>query len=416
MRLLSIMNRTHLLLIMVVLIVWTGVLFFVMQWEVYDNIDEVLQYRKTKLVQDIRKEGKLPANSPYHDFQITLIDSNPPDKNDSYQDTLLYKSTTSFDEYRRITSYFEFDNSTYRLRMILPHLEEDELIDTLAYTLPLLAVMILLGFSIANWQINKRAWRPFYQVIEHFKTFSVDKGVVISFDRTSIKEFKELQAGVKELMARNVLVYEQQKQFTENASHEIHTPLGIIQSKIELLFQQQLTRKQGEILSELYTATTRLSKINETLLLLTRIENNQFADKSEVEVRNMVDEVIPFFDEHAAKYQIKTRVDIASSEKIYANSTLLSILVTNLLKNAFIHNKMGGEVTIRVENKTMRVINTGDASIVPVSKVFDRFFTERPGRGGLGLGLAIVKSICQVNNWDVDYHQHDSTHEVAVRY
>lgn len=417
MKLLSIINRVHILALLIVLVAWTGVLYFVLQWEVYDNIDEVLAFRKGRLIKEIIQDGAVPPNSRYHDFVIDRMVDLPVEHGDSFQDTLLFKNGRSYDEYRRITSYFEFKGAVYRLRMILPHLEQDELVDTLAYTLPALAIMILVTLSVASSQLNKFAWKPFYHILDQFRLYRIDKQNALEFNPTSIKEFKELQQGVKDLTARSTAMYLQQKQFTENASHEIQTPLAIMHSKIELLFQQPLSRKQASLLNDLYAATTRLSKINETLLLLARIENEQFSDKSSVNVQSVVTEVMPYFEEYIAQHDITTTVDIKPDEQVFANSTLFSILITNLLKNAFIHNRVHGRVGIRAENNTITVTNTGSDTEMPVGRIFDRFFTQAaPGKGGLGLGLAIVRSICEVNNWRVAYRQEKTIHEVAIQY
>jgi signal transduction histidine kinase len=415
MRLLTLTNRYYLLLLVLVLLIWSGVLYFVLQWEVYDNVDEVLSYRKRTLIENITQRGVIPSNDIYHDFVIFPVAQIPKNRKDSFQDTLLQKKR-GYDEYRKITSYFDLNGQPYRMSMILPHLEQDELIDTLAYTLPVLLVMLLIGFFLVANRLNKKLWQPFYEVLHQFEKFRIDKGTEIHFQPTHIKEFGELQAGVADLTNKSMRSYLQQKQFTENASHEIQTPLAVIQSKLELFFQQPLTEQQAGILEDLFLATRRLSKINETLLLLTRIENNQFTEKTEVNVRALVEEIIPFFIEQATKYEIETTVNIPATENIHANATVLTILITNLLKNAFIHNLKNGRVEIKVENQKLTVTNTGEALIVPTAKIFDRFFSQSPGKGGLGLGLAIAKSICEVNNWKVNYHQSENIHEISVEY
>ncbi|MFM9836873.1 MAG: sensor histidine kinase [Cyclobacteriaceae bacterium] len=416
MRLLTLTNRFYLLLLVVLLALWSAVLYFVMQWEVYDNIDEVLIYRKGKLVENIKERGVIPQNDIYHDFVVYPVDKLPAKIENAFQDTLLHKKRKSYDEYRQITSHFEMNGQAYKISMILPHLEQDELIDTIAYTLPVLLVMILIGFALVKRELNKKVWKPFYQILDQFEKFRLDKVPTMNFTPTSIKEFKELQEGVTDLTKRSRNLFLQQKQFTENASHEIQTPLAIVQSKLELIFQQPLSRKQAEILNEVFLATKRLSKINETLLLLTRIENNQFPEKSDVSVRPLVEELIPFFEEQADKYCIEATVDIAANTQIHANPTLLTILFTNLLKNAFTHNKPLGYVRILVNETGIVVTNTGESVRLQTGKVFDRFFTQSTHRSGLGLGLAIVKGICDANNWKVGYDQENDVHKISVSY
>jgi len=416
MRLLSITNRYYLGLLIVLLVVWSALLFWVLRYEVYENIDEVLVYRKNLLIDQIKKKGELPVMDSYHDFTVKEINVVPSDFKDTFQDTLVHKWRKSYDEYRRITSYFELNKKFYQVSYTLPHMEQDEMIDTMAYTLPVFLVMLLIGYSVMVTQLNKKVWRPFYSILDKFNAFSLEAAKGIDFDHASVKEFRELQQGVKDLTDRSINSYLQQKQFTENASHEIQTPLAIIQAKLELLLQDDVTKKQSEIIGDVFSAVDRLSKINETLLLLTKIENNQFPEKAEIKIKPIVDDILPYFDEQATKYNIQVDVQIENEGSVETNVTLFSILIANLLKNAFVHNLQDGRIQITAKDKIMEISNTGPELNVQPEKLFERFYTQAAGKGGAGLGLALVKGICTINHWGISYTQTDGLHKIAIDY
>jgi signal transduction histidine kinase len=416
MRLLNITNRYYIGLLVILLVAWSSLLYYVLRFEVYDNIDEVLKFRKNLLVNEIKKQGELPFVDNYHDFIIKPIEKMPVHFRDVYQDTLVHKWRKSYDEYRRITSYFELKGKPYSVSFTLPHMEEDEIIDTMAYTIPVFLVMLLVGYSIMAAQLNKKIWRPFYTILDKFKAFHIESGMKLEFDHANVKEFRELQLGVKELTNRSIEVFLQQKQFTENASHEIQTPLAIMQAKLELLFQDSMTKKQSEILGEVFNAVDRLSKINQTLLLLTKIENNQFPEKKQVQILSAVGGILPYFDEQSTKYNINVEVDISEEEILETNTTLFSILITNLIKNAFVHNLPNGKIKISARNKSIEISNTGTPLEVQPDKLFERFYTQASGKGGAGLGLALVKGICNLNQWSVSYNYVNGLHKIQVAY
>ncbi|HEV8512976.1 MAG TPA: HAMP domain-containing sensor histidine kinase [Cyclobacteriaceae bacterium] len=416
MRLLSITNRYYLGLLIILLMVWSALFYWVLQYEVYENVDEVLAYRKNLLVDQIKKNGELPIVDQYHDFVIMEVNNVPPNFKDAFQDTLVHKWRKSFDEYRRITSYFELNEKFYRVSYTLPHMEHDEMIETMAYTLPIFLAMLLIGYSVMVTQLNKRVWRPFYSILSKFNAFSLESAKGIDFDHASVKEFRELQQGVKDLTDRSINSYLQQKQFTENASHEIQTPLAIIQAKLELLLQDAVTQRQSEILEDVFLAVDRLSKINETLLLLTKIENNQFPEKSEIKIKPVIEDLLPYFDEQASKYNIQVNVEIENDESLETNGPLFSILIANLLKNAFVHNLLNGKIRICTKARVLEISNTGPELNVKPEKLFERFYTQAAGKGGAGLGLALVKGICTINHWGISYTQTDGLHKIVIDY
>ena len=416
MRLLTVTARYYFGLLFFILIAWSAILFMVLRYEVYENIDEVLVYRKTTLIENIRKDGRIPPNDKFHDFFISPVNKLPTKPIDIFSDTLLYKSKTGYDEYRKICSFFALDGNYYKLSFILPRLEQDEMIETLTFSLPIFLILFLAAYLFLINQLNKKIWSPFFEILTNLKAFKLENNSVISFADSDIYEFNELQISVKELTGRSTAIYIQQKQFTENASHEIQTPLAIIQSKLDLLFQNPLDKKQSDILMDISLAASRMSKINEALLLLTKIENHQFKDKSSVDILHVIESLLSFFEEQSSKLSIATSIEVDGGNQVKGNSILVSMLLSNLLKNAFLYNIQNGKVAIKLNENSISVSNTGNPLNVSHDKVFERFYTQASGKGGIGLGLAIVKSICSVNNWKISYSYKDGFHYFHIQF
>jgi two-component system, OmpR family, sensor kinase len=413
MRLLSLTNKYYLGLLVLLLVIWSVFLFLVLRFEVYDNVDEVLRYRKNLLIQKIQETGKLPVQDGFQDFAISPMKGVFLSK-DEYSDTLVHKWRNSYDEYRKVNSAFVLEGETYSLMVMLPRLENDEMIDTLVYTVPVFLLLSIIGFSILVKRLNSIVWKPFYHLLEAFKSFRLDAEPQLAFDHSRIDEFNELQNGMKELMVRSREDYQRQRQFTENASHEIQTPLSIIQAKIEMMFQNPMEEKQSQNLDQIYNAAERLSSINQTLLMLAKIENQQFAVTIKVNVLTIVRELLAYFEEQAEKYQIKIELKIAEDVQVVANRDLFFILMMNLLKNAFMHNTQAGYITVSANRSVFIVENSGLPTEVSPDKIFDRFYTQSPKKGGVGLGLAIVKGIATENNWKIEYHQMETLHRITI--
>ncbi len=421
MKLLTVTTRYYLLLFFLILGVWSLVFYFVLKGQVYQNSDEVLLNRKNQILSIVRRTRQIPApDDPYNDFVIhpltrTRISSLP--RNDQYSDTLIYEPTDQeFDEYRKLKTAFTLQGQPYEVVIFKPRLESTEMINTLSITLPLLYVVLVIGLVVTSRKLSKSIWQPFYTALLQLQQFRIDQESPLALPATSIEEFKELQESVTELTGRSQEMYGQQKQFIENASHEIQTPLAIIQSKLELLLQHPINEQQAAILSDIGSATERLSKLNSALLLLSKIENNQFTDRTSVLLKPMVEQILTYFEEQAEKYQLLVKVDIPEDAHVHTNPALAEILLTNLIKNAFVHNITGGRVQIRVMNRTIHIENSGEPLEVPAYTLFKRFHKQSNTKGGLGLGLAIVKAICQVNKWKVQYTYQNKSHQMLVSY
>ena len=277
-------------------------------------------------------------------------------------------------------------------------------------------ILILVGFILLNRRISKLLWQPFYNSLERIRSFDLNQQRPLSFETTDIDEFKELNQSLEKLVSGNIAAYNQQKEFADNASHELQTPLAIIQSKLELLLQvDTLTDKQYNVVEDALKALARVSRVNKNLLLLTKIENSQFMDKEKIALSDLLTTTVMMFqnfsDEKNVLLELKTQAEVA----IEGNRALVEVLLNNLLMNAIRYSQANTTVSINLSNDRLVIANDGTAPL-QTFQLFKRFATATSESPGTGLGLALVQQICTRYNWNVQYNFQDSRHIFSITF
>lgn len=279
-----------------------------------------------------------------------------------------------------------------------------------------LLVLMLIGFILINRKLSKEVWDPFYTILEKLKSYQIDKDLTIDLPHSSTAEFRDLSEALVQLVNKSRDAYLSQKEFTENASHELQTPLAIFRSKLELLMQgAEITSEQAELISSLLNATDRIARLNKNLLLLSKIENRQFLSRQEVLLSSAITQTLGLYKQMALEKEIKITTHVLSEIAIKANPTLLDILLSNLISNAIRHTPAQREVKIKIENKSVTISNPGEPFNFP-NKIFDRFNRESRTAQGNGLGLAIVKKICDSDDLQITYLYSDGSHHFTVNF
>ncbi|MBD2757842.1 sensor histidine kinase [Spirosoma validum] len=309
---------------------------------------------------------------------------------------------------RQLRSTVEADGQTYLVTVSQPYYEFDELSRIMSAGvifgfLLLMALSVLVGLGLA-----RRLWRPFYGTIDQLRDFRLDTGVEPKFPDSRIREFSLLSRSLSELTQKIRQQFSLQKQFTENASHELQTPLAVASAELDFLLQsEQLTETDHAHLQRATDALIRLSQLNRSLLLLTQVENDQFSTDEMLNLSALlnqyVDEYEPFFQH---KHLVITRV-IAPDVSLRMNRQLASVLLTNLLKNASRHGTSGGFVRIELVTDTLTIQNTGNPLPFADNQLFNRFVKDPARPDSTGLGLALVKQICDRYGLPLTY-QYDS--------
>lgn len=344
---------------------------------------------------------------------------------------LLNKSLSKFSLYAgvvlavSIPVYYWAINRLWQYEMDEHHIvltpeadREDRVLIISAVTLlTIIFFMILLAvIAWVNRRITRRIWQPFYTSLAKIKDFDLTKNKNITFEKTDIVEFTELNESLDKLIAGNIAAYKQQKEFADNASHELQTPLAIIQSKLELLLQsRELQPEQYPIIEDALNALTRVSRINKNLLLLTKIENSQFMEKETIDLSDLLENNIALFSNFSQDKKLETTTVIHPGVIVEGNKILVEILVHNLLTNAIRHSPPGGTLSIHLDKHRMDFANSG-GSPLNGDQLFKRFASTSTENPGTGLGLALIKQICSRYHWQIRYAFADGQHLFSLQF
>lgn len=389
----------------------------------HEELDEHNRIIKTRIEQRINKvhfeEGQLDKtleawNQVQPGTKLQEINRNEIHDDSIYTVVKYNEYQKQDDRFRGLVSCILIDGKPYRLTIESNIEEVDETLWAIAVVTILFFSLLLSGIVILNRRMTKRLWKPFNETLIKLKDFELNKNRGINFEKSNIQEFEELNSALTKLIEKNVHVFDQQKTFIENASHELQTPLAVLKSKIDLLMQSKsLTEDQLQLLTSVETALSRVTRINKNLLLLAKIENDQFLSTENVELSQVLEESVNLVDDYISAKQISIKIHTESLQ-LACNKTLLEILVNNLLINAIIHNQTGGEIKIRMKSNTLTVSNSGNTKLNN-EHLFKRFAISSSENTNSGLGLAIVKEICNRYQWTVNY-TFDGSHHFSITF
>ncbi|MCB0838511.1 MAG: HAMP domain-containing histidine kinase [Bacteroidetes bacterium] len=348
---------------------------------------------------------------PINHSQITTdsiyeVEKGRYDKNDGWEE----------DRFRGLQSYFEINGLPYRI-MVETNVEEaDETLLAIALVTSVFFILLILGFILLNKKIAQNTWKPFNNTLKALKSFDLTKEKPIEFEETDIFEFHELNQSLQSLIKHSISTYQQQKSFTENASHELQTPIALLKSKFDLLFQEEdLTPKMSKLLNSIEIPLSRLSRINKNLLLLAKVENHQYKEVEDLKIDHYLKNTLTLFEDYLAEENLMIHSSDDQLETIKANPFLLETFLGNLLSNAIRHTPADGKIVIHIKSNLLVFSNSG---IKPLDseKIFRRFSTTSKEVVGSGLGLAIIKEIATRYGWNIYYDHHDDMHSFSVSF
>ena len=342
-------------------------------------------------------------------------------KNDNLKDSIFivekphdFLHFEEIDRFRCLSKVIYLNKKPYRFNIETNIEETQETIFFISITTVFLFVLIVGGLLVLNRRLSKSVWKPFRETLDQLKTFSLNNQTKIEFSKTDVSEFDELNQSLTKLIEHNVSVYKTQKEFTENASHELQTPLAILKNKLDILLQNQdLTEKQYQIAEEMNRALSRSSRINKNLLLLAKIDNKQF-DSETFHLDEVLNQSLEILQEHFEQKNISVNTEISDNVKVNGNIGLTEVLINNLIINAIRHTSINGSILIRLSQSEFEVSNSGTGKLNG-DLLFKRFSRFSKDNNGSGLGLAIVQEICKSQNWTIDYRFENNNHIFSVK-
>lgn len=412
-------SRLYLIYAVFILIVSAPIFYFLTEKLYLDDADEALFLNKKEFllytVDKLKKSDIALWNTFNRDNKILRYDNTEKDilfyKN--YYDTILSEN----EPYRELNFPIRIEGVPFTFSSKINLVENEDLIKSIALLFLFMLLLLLGGLFLITKRISRTIWKPFYEILEKIEQFEIDKSEEFRLTKTKIDEFNRLNHSIENLVEKNTSIYKNQREFIENAAHELQTPLAIFQAKIDTLIQiPGYSSKQYEILNGLNESVARLHHINKNLLLLSKLENNIYQDKEQVFLNELMLKHYDFFEEQANAKHITISLEVLENVEVLSNPILVEILLNNLMLNAIRHNVNKGFIKVVLSKKAIQFSNSGVNQSLNVEKLFSRFTKINTSVQGNGLGLAIVKKIANLNQWKVSYDFVDNTHSFVVNF
>lgn len=408
------------LALIVVLTVWAGFFYMAVVEEVNDEVDDTLEdYSEGLIIRALSGEDMPTAsngsNNQYYLYEVSesYAASHP---QITYRDEMVFITEKSETEPARvlITIFRTEDERYMELVVYTPTIEKLDLLRAILGWIIFLYVLLLLIILSINIWVFRKNMKPLYVLLKWLDSSQLGKKNEPLENITKITEFRKLNAATMAFAERGEKLFEQQKTFIGNASHEMQTPLAICRDRLEMLMEDEtLTEHQLNELIKTHQTLENLTRMNRSLLLLCKIENGQFADTRSVCLNDILAHYLDDYKEVYAYRNITVTVTTDSSFCVEMNDSLVSVLVTNLLKNSFVHNIDGGFIYIKITANTFEISNTGEKPL-DRERIFERFYQGQKKEGSTGLGLALVDSICKANHLKIDYTYVENRHIFTI--
>ena len=407
--------------LLIILTAWACCFYFVIMHEIDDETNDSLENYKEIIIKTVLADSTL-----LHDhvdimtkYYIREVPESEADLDkDEFFDSTTYIEIEMEDEPVRVlrTWFMTADRKYYELTIETSTLEKEDMAEAIFVSIIILYVSLLCCILLVSHFVFKSSFRPLYTLVKWLKEYRPGKQQAPLVNQTKVEEFKILNQAIQTATNRSTEMYNQQKQFVENASHELQTPLAICMNKLELLSENpDCTEEQLSEIAGINHTLRGIIKMNKSLLLLSHIDNKQFPDTSEIDFNKLIDKYLPDFED---MYEYKN-IHVTYTETgtlIYTmNESLASTLLSNLLKNAFIHNIESGSIAISVTGRTLTISNSSESTGLNEATLFNRFEKQTHKKESTGLGLAIVKSITSIYGIDIKY-KYDGLHKFILTF
>ena len=406
MKLLTKYNRINLLSTVVIFLLACIAFSLLLRYVLINQVDEDLKIEQNEITSYTHKYDRLPEIVKVHDQQIeyTPLAKTPPAITNTFKTSKQFNHHEKEDELIRTLNFNINAGGEWWLVTVTKSLEgTDDLIQLIFIITTITILLILTATFIINRYILNKLWQPFYNTLQNIRGFKIGNIEKLTLSETKIDEFVLMNNTLQQALTKASKDYVLLKEFTENASHELQTPLAVIRSKLDLLIQDEhLTAQQSNSLQAAYDAIQKLSRMNQSLLLLAKIENRQFNETTVIDLKKMAEEKINAFKELWQNKNITVNTQL-NEAFITMHISLADVLLNNLLSNATKHNIDNGNINIHLKQGELIISSTGNAQPLNTGLLFTRFYKGSTANENHGLGLSIVKQICDVSACTIEY-------------
>ena len=413
----------HLLWVLTLLLAgWAALFYFTLIDEVNDEVDDALEDYSELIVIRMLSGELLPRmnEGSNNSYTIAPVDENYAATHPGidYYDAEVYIPEKEETEPARflVTIFQDGNGQFYELKVATPTFEKDELLETILWWVVWLYLLLLITVVGTTMWIFHNSMRPLYALLHWLDGYVPGHKTVPVPNNTSITEFRRLNTAAQQAVDRSEELLEQQKQFIGNASHELQTPLAVLGGRMEYMLDHAGLDEQtmGEVI-QMQRTLGHIVRLNKTLLLLAKIDNGQFPENTDVDISAMIREQKELYDDIYEERDIRCDMHLTGSFLVRMNESLASVLVSNLIRNAYVHSEAGARIDIRIEGRTLTVSNDG---VTPLDgkHIFERFYQGSKREGSTGLGLALVKAVADSYGLCVGYRFGEEQHIFSVEW
>lgn len=408
--------------LLAVFTVWGCVFYLMILHEIDDETNDSLENYKELIIRSVVADSTLLKDhvdlmTRYYIREVPAGEARL-DKDEFYDATVYIDMEMEDEPVRVLRTYFMTDDRKYyELIIQTSTVEKEDMIETIVWSMAILYLSLVGCILLVIHLAFRKSFKPLYKLLSWLRSFQIGRPLAPLNISTPVEEFGILTEAVRESVRRTSELYNKQKQFVENASHELQTPLAICMNKLELLSENpDCTEQQFKEIATLHQALNSIIRLNKSLLLLSRIENKQFPDTRDICLNHLTKDILEDFCE---MYEHKA-IHLTFEDKeplIYTlNDSLASTLIANLIKNAFVHNYEEGTVSLCIDRHTFTIANTGHAGQLDTQSLFNRFSRQTEHKESTGLGLAIVKSIADLYDIRITYLYENRMHTFRLTF
>ncbi len=420
MRLLVRTSFYYILVTFLVFSIGSIILYNIFLNEIQQETDLYLVERFHTVLNTLKSEN---TNNPLNGYklQIDTLDNVPAKvgrESFVFSDTLvMHQYLRRMENNRKMTGVVKVNDAYLRLTLFDVIVESDDIMDGVFNSLWRLFLFLGIVMVITSFLISRSIFKPFNKTLQQIRRFNIKELRPIKLERSHTHEFNQMNQFIEQMTEKVNHDYRNLKEFSENASHEIQTPLSIAKGKLELLLQSSdLDERKMAMIESAYKSIDHISKLGSSLTLLSKIENLEFSERQNIVLSDLMKKSLQDFEELYQMKQIQVDLNLSDDVTVMNNPDLIKILINNLLINALRHNHKGGQIKIELNHSELTIANTGDKLQISPEQLFERFKKDRQTEGSLGLGLAIVKKICDISGYSISYDLKDTWHTIQVKF
>jgi signal transduction histidine kinase len=419
----KLLNRAIIYYSMAALLSFTlmgALLYDSIRHNVLRQVSEALLTEKQIIEEQILHTDSLPDFSDIfnHKIEVTLY-KNRLKPAQLFIDTLINDPVSgSLVEYRFLVySNNTPDNRGFVIKTSQSMEEEKGLLYEILTMVIIAFALLLLLLIVIIYSISRNLWGSFYNTLNRIRNFDIKSESEFNPVETHVTEFAQLNQVLRILTGKIRSDYINLKEVTENASHEIQTPLAVIRIKIEQMLQaKNISNQLAENLISINQSVTKISRINQSLGLMSKIENNQYSVTQTVSLNRKIAELLSQFTDFIQSKHLEIKFDNTREVQLEMNTDLVDILLANLLSNAVKHNIDFGWIAIRLNQQELIFQNTGKDPNISTELLFQRFKKAEQSSDSPGLGLAIIKKVADFYNMTVKYTYAENIHTLHISF